>query len=449
MDVANQPGLLFWHNSSPEIRLAARQTLQQLVTEHVDELVATFYRLFLSHEEASDFLNHSVVNERLNQSMSQWLLETVRMDPGSDLTDFDARQIKIGEVHARLKIPNNLVMEGMSLLKSEIATKVATLDLPVSQTTHTIIILGEIIDYAMRLMTSAYVNDTNRRAQTDEAFRFFSLGQDISLEREIQRAALMEWSQNVLLSLLGHGSETPATLASSPFGLWARHRAAILFQGSPTLDSIERVIAEIDGEVLSTVIADKPNGVVTLQRRIDEIRFLLNDLFQAASALENGRDPLTRTFNRRFLSSVLRREVSLATRAKTPLSVLMADIDHFKHINDRHGHSAGDAVLSHTADILLHCVRATDFVFRYGGEEFLIVLVESDHDRALTIAERIRQQIAAKPAAISNAGQIPFTMSIGVATFEGHPDYQYLIDAADKALYRAKESGRNRVVSDG
>src|SRR5690606_1531961 len=133
--------------------------------------------------------------------------------------------------------------------------------------------------------------DTNRRAQTDEAFRFFSLGQDISLEREIQRAALMEWSQNVLLSLLGHGSETPATLASSPFGLWARHRAAILFQGSPTLDSIERVIAEIDGEVLSTVIADKPNGVVTLQRRIDEIRFLLNDLFQAASALENGRDP--------------------------------------------------------------------------------------------------------------------------------------------------------------
>jgi diguanylate cyclase len=76
------------------------------------------------------------------------------------------------------------------------------------------------------------------------------------------------------------------------------------------------------------------------------------------------------------------------------------------------------------------------------------VLVETDHDGALTIAERIRQQIASKPADVSNVGPVPFTMSIGVSTFEGHPDYQYLIDAADRALYRAKEGGRNRVVSE-
>lgn len=447
MAISDHPGLLFWSRASEETRQKARALLSTIVGDDAEELVGKFYSTFLVHDEASAFLSHSVVSERLNVSLRNWLLELVRMDPDADLTSFDERQVKIGEIHARLKIPNHLVMEGMTLLKTEISIRVAGSDLDVHSATRTIILLGEVIDYAMRLMTAAYVSDTKRRVQTDEAFRLFSLGQDISLERETQRAALMEWSQSVLFGMLGHGSsKVVGPLAASPFGLWVRHRASVLFQGSAILASIERLMHEVDTNVLTSVSDNPPEAVAELHRHIDEIKFLLNDLFQAAANVENGRDPLTRTLNRRFLPSVLAREITLAKSSTTSLSVLMVDIDHFKSVNDTHGHSAGDLALSHTAEILLNSVRASDFVFRYGGEEFLIVLVETDRNEASHVAERIRQQVADTPISVSDREVLNVTLSIGVASYEGHPDYQYLINAADKALYSAKQGGRNRVT---
>lgn len=445
---SGQPGMLFWTRASAAERQEASERLTTIVHDHAEELVETFYSTFLGHEEASAFLSHSVVSERLNPSLRNWLLELVRFNPDNDLSAFDTRQVQIGEIHARLKIPNHLVMAGLTLLKTEISTKVAALDVEPRSAAHTIILLGELIDYAMRLMTTAYVSDTTRRVQTDEAFRLFSLGQDINLERETQRAALMEWSQSVLFGLLDHGATTPpSALSASPFGLWVRHRASILFQGSALLGRIEALMAEVDSEVLSAVSENQPEAVAGLRRRIDEVKFLLNDLFQTATDMESGRDPLTRTLNRRFLPSVLGREITMAKSAKTPLSLLMADIDHFKSINDAHGHSAGDIVLSHTAEVLLNTVRTSDFVFRYGGEEFLIVLVETDRNAARDIAERIRQQVEASVIAMSDRTQLSVTLSIGLASYEGHPDYQYLINKADKALYRAKNDGRNRVAA--
>ena len=447
MGIADHPGLLFWHNASEATREAARRELSAIVEENADALVATFYSCFLAHAEASAFLSHSVVNERLHSSLLNWLKELVQVVPHEDMSAFSKRQKAIGEVHARLKIPNHLVMEGMSLLKTEMSKKVADRVPDKRGATETIILLGEVIGYAMRLMTAAYVTDTTRRVQTDEAFRLFSLGQDINLERETQRAALMEWSQAVLFSLLGKDGRVATTgLAASPFGLWVRHRGSVLFQGCSTLQTIETLVNEIDDKVLSNIAVDQVAAVTELHRRIDEIKFLLNEVFQSAAHLENGRDPLTRTLNRRFLPSVLGREISLAKNAGTALSILMVDIDHFKSVNDSHGHSSGDIVLSHTAENLLNCVRASDFVFRYGGEEFLIVLVETDEEAALEVAERIREQIASQRVALPNHSSLNVTLSIGVATYEGHPDYQYLINAADHALYSAKKQGRNRTA---
>ena len=437
----------FWKTASEATRQAARGRLSTIVRQNIDGLVATFYATFLRDEEASAFLSHTVVHERLSHSLRNWLLEFVEADPHSDLDAFDQRQTRIGEIHARLKIPNHLVMEGASLLKTEIACKVAELDLDAPSTAHTLILLDEIIDYAIRLMSAAYASDTKSQVRTDEAFRLFSLGQDINLERETQRATLMEWSQSVLFNLLGHGSNSaPGYLAGSPFGLWVRHRAAVLFQGSPILTSIEKLIGEIDGEALRSIDGSQPASVAEFQRRIEEIKFLLNDLFQAAASLETGRDPLTRALNRRFLPSVLGREITLAKNAKTSLSVLMVDVDHFKAINDNYGHAVGDIVLRHTAELLLNAVRVSDFVFRYGGEEFLIVLVETDRTEASAIAERIRQQLADQEVSVRDRDAVSVTASIGVASYGGHPDYEYLVDAADKALYRAKQEGRNRVV---
>src|SRR5690606_27237874 len=214
------------------------------------------------------------------------------------------------------------------------------------------------------------VSDTKSRSQTDEAFGLFSLGQDINLERETQRAALMERSQSVLFSLLGEKSERPGRkLSSSPFSLGLRHHAAVLFQGSPILGGIEDLIRQIDQQTIPAISDRGPAAISDLQRRVDEIKYLLNDLFQTAANLENGRDPLTRTLNRRFLPSILGREISLAKSAGSPFTLLMVDVDHFKTVNDTYGHSAGDAVLGCVAEYLLGAVRSSDYVFRYGGEE--------------------------------------------------------------------------------
>lgn len=441
-----RPGLSLWMAASSPTVLAALERLSGIVEKDAEQLVEAFYSTFLANKEAASYLSHSVVHTRLRHSLRHWLLDIVRTDFREDVAEFEQRQIKIGEIHARLKVPNDIVMEGMTLLKTEIAKRVSAAGMDAMTTAETIMLLGESVDYAMRFMTAAYVSDTRNRAQTDEAFRLFSLGQDINLERETQRAALMEWSQSVLFSLLGDKLELSRLLLSaSPFGLWVRHRAAILFQDSPTLRRMEDLVRKVDEQTIPAIVRNGSKMVSDLQQHVDEIKYLLNDLFQIAANMENGRDPLTRTLNRRFLPSILGREVSLAKSTQSPLALLMVDVDHFKMINDTHGHSAGDIVLSHVAEYLLDAVRGSDYVFRYGGEEFLIVLVETSRSEAQAVAERIRKTIASQKPSISDAVKVEITASVGVANFEGHPDYQYLIDLADKALYRAKQEGRNRV----
>lgn len=126
--------------------------------------------------------------------------------------------------------------------------------------------------------------------------------------------------------------------------------------------------------------------------------------------------------------------------------MLLLDIDHFKRVNDQHGHDAGDRVLQSLASVLVNQMRASDFVFRYGGEEFLVVLGEVDVARAESIAEMLRQRVASADILLAANQSIKITVSIGVAAFDGHPDYQRLVERADKALYDAKHGGRNRCV---
>lgn len=159
------------------------------------------------------------------------------------------------------------------------------------------------------------------------------------------------------------------------------------------------------------------------------------------------RDPLTGAGNRVALDKTLSRELELAKRHGQQLSVLMLDLDYFKQVNDQHGHSTGDKVLKDAADCICSCIRQTDMCFRYGGEEFLVMLSSADQSGALRIAERIRMSIA---ALIFNApkGELQISASIGCATLRGDDDQDSLVQRADKALYQAKHGGRNRVICD-
>jgi diguanylate cyclase (GGDEF)-like protein len=157
-------------------------------------------------------------------------------------------------------------------------------------------------------------------------------------------------------------------------------------------------------------------------------------------------DPLTGTANRRHLFSRLEMEVARSLRFGTPLSLLMVDIDHFKHLNDEQGHRVGDEVLKKVADLLRTATRKVDVLARYGGEEFMLVLPQATREEAMEVAEKLRRAIAEAP--IEEGRMQPLgciTVSIGVSTL--HRDgltLESVVDAADAALYASKRGGRNR-----
>lgn len=447
--------LNLWHVCETTRLDKARETLAAVLAEHADRLVERFYEVFLAHDDASHFLSHSVVVDRLSPSLQRWLQSLATFDPNKGMEEFAERQRKMGEVHARIKIPVHIVLEGASLIKSDVG-RILLSNHGNREGATAIVLLNEVIDFAMLLMSQAYVSGVAQRAKIEEAYRLFTLGQDVSVERESQRAALLEWSQSAIFSLFGGAGGTRLSpIAQSEFGLWFRHRASVMFQGSIMLNSIDAAMKEIDEQLLPSINSlpslHGPDGaaplVANLQARVEEIKFLLADLFQSLSASAGGRDPLTSTLSRKFLPSILGREVALSQQHGTPLAVMMIDADHFKQINDTWGHAAGDAVLRQIAEIIADNTRSADIVFRYGGEEFLVALVETKLEAALEVADRVRAAVMAAEITVGDNSAVRATVSIGVATHMGHPDYQHLINAADQALYRAKNEGRNRVVA--
>jgi two-component system cell cycle response regulator len=158
-------------------------------------------------------------------------------------------------------------------------------------------------------------------------------------------------------------------------------------------------------------------------------------------------DPVTHLKNHRFFQDHLRIEVERALRHERSLSLIMADIDHFKSFNDRYGHPAGDAVLKTVAARMLSQVRTLDTVARYGGEEFAFILPDTPFDSAKLVSERIRKAFDSSPFVGPGGAPTLVTLSLGVASVPNHAaNASELITAADQALYRAKRQGRNQSV---
>lgn len=157
------------------------------------------------------------------------------------------------------------------------------------------------------------------------------------------------------------------------------------------------------------------------------------------------KDPVTGVNNRAALNMTLDREVELSHRHGTPLSLVMLDVDRFKVINDTYGHLAGDAALRALADCLMACTRASDMVFRFGGEEFTVVLSNTDLAGARLLAARIRESVEQTEFCCDGI-RLRLTVSVGIANLEPGDDAAALTGKVDQALYRAKATGRNRVI---
>lgn len=293
------------------------------------------------------------------------------------------------------------------------------------------------------------------------------IAEDDPVSRRVLQAHLTKWNYEVVVTRDGQEAWDALQAADCP-------NLAILDWMMPSMDGVE-VVRQLRAKATSSYVyvllltakgqkedivagleagADdyltKPFDAQELQARLRTGRRILDlqsELLAAHEALRNEatHDHLTGVWNRAGILDILQRECARMARTKGRIAVIMADIDHFKAVNDTYGHLAGDDVLREVCRRMQTAVRSYDSIGRYGGEEFIVVLPDSEVLSGAEQAERLRKGVGAKPVETSGAA-IPVTLSLGVAIMSQDQvdGYQSLLRIADAALYRAKESGRNR-----
>ncbi len=296
------------------------------------------------------------------------------------------------------------------------------------------------------------------------------VAEDNPVYQTLLKGLLKEWGYDVLIARDGNEAWSMLSESGGP-------RLAILDWMMPAMEGIEicrRVRAEVSdryiylllltaragGEDLVAGIEAGADDYVTKPFKVPELRARLraglrilalqDELIMAREALREQaqRDGLTHLWNRNTILQILEQELSRASRNGSSVAVLMVDLDHFEQVNDTHGHAAGDAVLREAAIRMASGVRRHDFIGRYGGEEFLIVLPDAKAQGALVQAERLRESIAGEAFHVDELF-LSVTASFGVAWCDSPhlAETETLLRQADAALYRAKHKGRNRVES--
>ncbi|MCG2605782.1 MAG: protoglobin domain-containing protein, partial [Achromobacter sp.] len=190
-----------WQAVYSSVDAYTRGQVAAVVSDSANELVDAFYSTLLADAEAGPRLSHEIVATRLHKGMKGWLKGLLCVREQGDIAALMAVQKKVGEVHARVHIPIHLVMAGARILKNEIALRLRASDLDGVAASVATQYVCNLFDLAIEQMSRAFMRDINRGARNDEAYRLFALGQNISTERERQRAALLEWSQAVLIGL--------------------------------------------------------------------------------------------------------------------------------------------------------------------------------------------------------------------------------------------------------
>ncbi|MCC4260764.1 diguanylate cyclase [Pseudomonas aestusnigri] len=440
-----------WGLLNQKFSQQSRRFVLEFCIRHAVDLTETFYSEMMADPAASLFLSHDQVQDRLSLSMRRWLEGLFDSEDEVALARIIAEQKKVGEVHARIDIPVHLVLRGARCLKDRFIALLQE-DCELSDREHldAARLMSDTVDLAMEVMSHAYSTSHDRNSRNEEAYRLFSVTQNIATEKERQRAALFDWENQLMFDqAVGQSGEHLPRILASEFGLWFRHKGAHAFEGAPEAQQILDGMERIDDVLLPLFDQDPAERIARLRElreTVKAIRFSLDHLFEQNNELEAGRDVLTRLLNRKFLPVVLTRQVSHARSHGTPFSVLALDIDYFKQINDSYGHEAGDRVLQQLASLLINSSRAGDYLFRLGGEEFLMLLVDTGLDGARRVAEKLRRGVEQEVFRLPQDRTLNITLSIGVACFNGHPDYQQLMRRADDGLYQAKHSGRNRVV---
>ncbi len=266
-----------------------------------------------------------------------------------------------------------------------------------------------------------------------------------------------QWYKNVVRVLIARlPPDGPDLLPDAHdrcrFGQWYRSDGAAALRDHPAFDAIGQAHKQMHASathLLQRSADELPISVGDLDHfsnLLDRMRLEIQTLRRELAEMEQNRDSLTGARNRTNLLPDLREQQALVRRGLQECALMMIDLDHFKEINDRHGHAAGDAVLMSTSQCAQAHVRPYDRLYRYGGEEFLLLMPQTSIDAALSMAERLRAAVEAQEIHDPGAGPpLSVTASFGVAPLVAERPVEDSIDGADKAMYQAKTGGRNRV----
>lgn len=438
-----------WRKSILFYPVEVRMLVKSIALAHSHELANYFYEHMLKDAAAKYFLSHETVQSSLMGSMQRWIEQVFSVDEKTEFEANVALQHKVGEVHARIGLPVHLVLLGARRLKNKFALLLeAASQNEVCTYVQAFQYVSESIDIAMELMTRAYAKSYDRKSRAEESYRLFAAVHNAAAEKGRQKSALLDWENQLMFDLtIGTPIDNLQRISQSDFGLWFIHKGAHAFEGLAETNFILESMRLIEKALPEFYTNDKRIDLLKyIRTETKNIQINVDYLFDKYNEVEAGRDELTRLLSRKYLSVVLSKEVNYSIQRKSTFALIGIDLDFFKRVNDTYGHETGDHVLQQFSELLINRSRAGDYVFRLGGEEFLIVLVDTNKEGALRTAKNISQAVREEKFIIPNKKELHLTVSIGVTLFDGHPDYSLSLNRADKALYQAKSSGRDQVV---
>jgi len=265
-------------------------------------------------------------------------------------------------------------------------------------------------------------------------------------------AWLIEWHRLAFLDLTPRTGQAKKFASPQSFSEWYKTALHTLPQDQPAVDRLAILHDQLH-TLAKLVLMKTPDGVPVERKDYESVIVKYDEFMQGLRRLErafavaaSGIDLLTGLRSRVGLKEDLDRERSRFLRTGKPFCVAMMDIDHFKAINDKHGHDAGDRVLAAVADHVSRSMRSFDDAYRLGGEEFLLCLKETDLAAGLKVVERLHANLEQLPIAMGDGLPVSVTASFGLTMITGETAIDELLHRADQALYRAKNQGRNRIV---
>lgn len=434
--------------------LEIRKIVFDIVHDNIDDILHDYDDYISLDSGLNSIVVSSDEHGEIAAVFREWVLSLFDVEY-DDVRELVAKQGRVGEMLARIGFPAYAVARSPRKLQEWLLGRLFALGLPPATRERAALYVVNAVGISVELRTLHYFSIATEEVHAEDAFRLMTLTTNLAMERERQRAFLVEWERNLLKQFYQAPGQPLPRLGRSDFGIWVGHKAYTIFETSTELGVVSDLIGAVD-TVLLPELENAPYddrgrtgaAILAIEGEIEKIKFHMGSLFESCLEIENGRDSLTRLLNRRFVDVVLSREIAMHKRDHgTGFAVLMIDIDRFKAINDTHGHVAGDEVIRKVAAIIAETVRSCDFVFRYGGEEILAVLIEIEERVALHLAEKIRRKVAEMPIHAADGTDIRVTVSIGMAPAGDRLDYRHIIDDADAALYAAKLQGRNRVVA--